>query len=773
MCGKNYADEQAEKELLDEDLVIVAALNIPDFLVEVPAGREPVVLQLSDPQICNWGDLEKWCYSYIRETVQETKPDLIIMTGDVVYGRFDPDGTLLTSLIAFMETLKTPWAPVFGNHDNESLMGVDWQCDQLETAKYCLFKQGDLTGNGNYSVGLAQNDELLRVFYMMDSNGCGAPMCDSNGVQTKPAAGTNVVKTSAGFGKDQIDWYTDEITAIHEVDSDVKISFAYHIQQAIFGKAFAKYEEYTPSNVNGSILNNPLDLDKMETADETDFGYLGRTMKDPWDTNYTVFNGMKALGADSIFVGHEHCNSCSIVYEGVRFQFSQKSSMYDRYNSVTEDGTITGAYMEGHPADSHPLMGGTVIPVSSVDGSIGTGYIYYAGNPFYFEPKPVELPVNGLKLDSTMLQSGMGMTIHGTAFSETLNAYKIYSEGQGKLYFAPALAAEYNTFTFTALVPEDSANTTSVEFYLRVKDANGNNPLEESDGKYIYYGSSLIPRGQWKTFTVDITSVGEDCKEFSLMFSAGTTIWLRDIAFSTVKSGYRAYNVTAQGDGVVLGAGSIGGKGASIETGAGNGYVDQAYLALDGNYALNDYVVFDFTGKNMPEVAFFAKNYNNSMYAGGTSKQGIVVVTGITQWDGSTSWVNGNSTQINYGFPYMIQNTGDGGFCRDAFADSALGRANLVDGTHYRVIMGFTGSGNVITLHWCLYNLDTNTVVEQSSMSTWNFFTGSNAQVGNMTINDWSGSIVLYGKFGTTTTIDTLHGVKSGTFSDIVAEYTA
>ena len=161
------------------------------------------------------------------------------------------------------------------------------------------------------------------------------------------------------------------------------------------------------------------------------------------------------------------------------------------------------------------------------------------------------------------------------------------------------------------------------------------------------------------------------------------------------------------------------------------------------------------------------------MYAEGTSKQGIVVVTGITQWDGSTSWVNNNSTQINYGFPYMIQNTGDGGFVSGAFANSALGRANLVDGTHYRVIMGFTGSDNTITLNWCLYNLDTKEVVEQSSMTTWGFFSGSNAQVGNMTINDLSGSIVLYGKFGTTTTIDTLHGVKSGTFSDIVAEYTA
>ena len=104
-------------------------------------------------------------------------------------------------------------------------------------------------------------------------------------------------------------------------------------------------------------------------------------------------------------------------------------------------------------------------------------------------------------------------------------------------------------------------------------------------------------------------------------------------------------------------------------------------------------------------------------------------------------------------------------------ADSALGRANLVDGTHYRVIMGFTGTGSAITLNWCLYNLDTNTVVEQSSMTTWDFFTGSNAQVGNMTINDLSGSIVLYGKFGVETYIDRFCGVyENSSLEAIVAE---
>ena len=231
-------------------------------------------------------------------------------------------------------------------------------------------------------------------------------------------------------------------------------------------------------------------------------------------------------------------------------------------------------------------------------------------------------------------------------------------------------------------------------------------------------------------------------------------------------------NVEQNGDTIVLGAGNIGG-GADYATGQNaGGYVRQSYYALDGNYALNDYVAFDFTGKNLPEIAFFAKDYNDSMYAEGTTKQGIVVVTGITKYCGcltacthneSTVGVNGNGTKINYGFPYMIQNAADGGFCDGALANSALGRANLVDGTHYRVIMGFTGNGNAITLHWYLYNLDTNTVVEQSSMKTWNFFTGSNAQVGNMRINDLSGSIVLYGKFGTTCTIDKMHGVFEDT----------
>ena len=265
-------------------------------------------------------------------------------------------------LIEFMDSLNIPWAPVFGNHDNESAMGADWQCEQLEKAENCLFKQGELSGNCNYSVAIEQGGEIKRVFYMLDSNGVGSP--------SQATLANGHTSTTPGFASDQIAWYTEQITLLKEYAPDVKISFAYHIQQAVFGEAYAQYgfdqgEKYQDIN-----------LDTMEGVAEGDFGYIGRQMKGPWDNNFAIYKGMKALGTDSIFVGHEHCNNASVMYDGVRFQFGQKSSEYDRYNFLNADGTITDS---AKGAQSKSLMGGTVIPLSKTDGAIENPYIYYCG----------------------------------------------------------------------------------------------------------------------------------------------------------------------------------------------------------------------------------------------------------------------------------------------------------------------------------------------------------------------------------------------------------
>ena len=117
--------------------------DLTDFTIHVPEDKAPVVLQLTDTQIIDAskarsenrldGNEEKeyWrsdkrdarCYGYLREIIENVKPDFIFLTGDMVYGEFDDDGECFTEFIEFMEGFEIPWAPVFGNHDNESHMG--------------------------------------------------------------------------------------------------------------------------------------------------------------------------------------------------------------------------------------------------------------------------------------------------------------------------------------------------------------------------------------------------------------------------------------------------------------------------------------------------------------------------------------------------------------------------------------------------------------------------------------------------------------------------
>lgn len=388
--------------------------DLVDFVVEVETGRDIRVLQLTDTQIIDaaqrrydtrlieieqemWDtDMMESCYKgYLREIITETKPDFIFITGDVVYGEFDDSGSTLTDFIAFMEGFGIPWAPVFGNHDNESKKGADWQCRQFENAEHCLFVQRTLTGNGNYSVGLAQGGKLVRVFFMLDSNGCGNMSAESKANKHST--------TTIGFGNDQVKWFAGEADAIRAADPETKISFAFHIQPAEFTAAFSKY-----GFKNADTIANPIDIDNAADKADTDFGYLGRDLKSPW-SSAGIWKKLLATGADSVFVGHEHCNSGSVVKDGVRYQYGMKSSTYDRINFRLSDGSIVG----GSEVYGTPLVGGTLMTLSAGTGEITDAHIVYAATK---EVKPAEKPdaaytyvldFNGTDFDITVTTDGL------------------------------------------------------------------------------------------------------------------------------------------------------------------------------------------------------------------------------------------------------------------------------------------------------------------------------------------------------------------------------
>ena len=391
-------DPDVSKNLLDH----------VDFVVDVEEGRDIRVLQLTDIQTIE-GAQKRYEYrvggngpattyenyeKYIGQVIQQYNPDFIIVTGDNVYGEFDDSGEEFLAFIEFMDSFGIPWSTVFGNHDNESNMGVDWQCEQLENSKYCLFKQRELTGNGNYSVALTQGGEVKRVFYMLDSNGCAG--------MSEISFANGHSKKEVGFGEDQISWYTQSITQLKRAFPDVKISMAFHIQLSVFMDAFNKY----------GFAYSPIDLDLLPEAQAAgDFGYIGSAPKTPWDSNYAVWNSIKNLGVDSIFVGHEHRNSASIMYEGVRLTYGQKSSTYDRYNS-NDDG---------------PIMGGTYINISSNGEIVDAGLYLYDSALGYESTKgsnmtiPVGATVTGFDFNGTDFNAKPTTTIIGTNAAQLMS----------------------------------------------------------------------------------------------------------------------------------------------------------------------------------------------------------------------------------------------------------------------------------------------------------------------------------------------------------------
>ena len=427
VCAKYFADAQGKSEITVEETTLASLASLVDFLITVPDDRDPIILQLADPQVIDssqrradstlsdemiaaWGPTtrEERCYKYIRELVQNTNPDLVLVSGDVIYRQYDDNGTVLQDFVQFMEGLNVKWAPVMGNHDVESAKGADWMCQQYENAPNCLFKQGDIMGNGNYTIGIKQGGELRRIIVNMDTNGCtGASQASKNNGQTVHHGNNSYGVTYGTYGLqlDQVAWFKNTVNNIKSFAPDVKVTFHMHIAMKYFAVAYNEAykslvgdpvarHEITSKNFLGNSGNKTLYPERVVGHKEGDIGTLLYLIQeytpDFWDSEkvygdvnkeHSIYKQIKALGTDSIFIGHYHSNSVSIVHDGIRFQYGQKCSTYDTTQILTSDGTITSGNIyydaDGNCKSGTPLVGGTVIPMDKETGELKNPYIYY------------------------------------------------------------------------------------------------------------------------------------------------------------------------------------------------------------------------------------------------------------------------------------------------------------------------------------------------------------------------------------------------------------
>ncbi len=314
---------------------------MPDISIEkgkfgtfltVPDG-ETRILQLTDVQIIDSdqmrrpdrlceGERRKWvagcvwdnAYAYVKEAVDRAKPHLIILTGDNVYGEFDDSGRQLVALSEFFDSFGIPWAPVFGNHDNESAIGPDRQCAILESAENCLFMRGNATGNGNYTVTLIKDGAPVRTLLMLDSHGC---------------------LTHPGIRDDQIGLCREALREVSGKYGKLPPLFAcYHIPSTEFLIAAA---EAGYQNVDDYFAKYEIGV--TLPAKNNDFGKRDDPQGRVGD-NEAFMEFFKESGGDGIFAGHYHKNSTSILSGGIRYTFGLKTGVYDYHNDDMLGATL-------------------------------------------------------------------------------------------------------------------------------------------------------------------------------------------------------------------------------------------------------------------------------------------------------------------------------------------------------------------------------------------------------------------------------------------------
>ena len=192
---------------------------------------------------------------------------------------------------------------------------------------------------------------------------------------------------------------------------------------------------------------------------------------------------------------------------------------------------------------------------------------------------------------------------------------------------------------------------------------------------------------------------------------------------------------------------------------------DVPYLAYNGDYGAGNYVVVDFTGKNVPQFCFFAKEVTSSLLDG---KAGIYVHTGMAKENGDFNDIN-DGGRVTFLGPNKIEyahvnNQGRlKSYGRGVDSDpnpSPLSINGLVDGVHYRYVAGIKSAKiGELVIELLLINLDTNT--EEVRYET--TLTGS-----WITADYISGNIVMYGRYNVAITLDKIYAVYENV-SDIYA----
>ena len=257
---------------------------------------------------------EKSAYERMGHVIDEEKPDLVLISGDVITAR--PAAPAWQKLVEFLDSKKTPWFIVFGNHDHQQDLTKAEMAAITVTGKYTL---NTLNSRGELAdieipVKSSKGKDIPFYVYGLDSHDFSDVVEDHGYDWFTPA---------------QVQWLRDCCTKRTAKDGTIAPSLAFfHIPLREYIDAW-------------SPCDNPREYYKPADAPTTaTTGIRGESIC-CGGLNTGMFAAMRETGSVmGTFVGHDHNNDFIAVYYGIALGYGRFSGSNTVYNNLPQGARV-------------------------------------------------------------------------------------------------------------------------------------------------------------------------------------------------------------------------------------------------------------------------------------------------------------------------------------------------------------------------------------------------------------------------------------------------
>lgn len=239
----------------------------------------------------------------INEALDAEKPDLVLFTGDVIFG--EPAEKGMRTVLDLASSRKIPFGVTFGNHDNEHGLTRKQLLEIIQSIPYNVTSTVEgLSGVTNFILPIksANSQKDSAILYCFDSHSYS---------QIKNISGYDYIKS------DQIQWYRDNSANFTKQNGGTALP-----SLAFFHIPLPEYNQ--AASDEGAILIGT----RKEKACAPQL-------------NSGLFTAMKEMGDIlGMFVGHDHDNDYAVNWKGILLAYGRYTGGNTVYNNLPNGARI-------------------------------------------------------------------------------------------------------------------------------------------------------------------------------------------------------------------------------------------------------------------------------------------------------------------------------------------------------------------------------------------------------------------------------------------------